>query len=333
MRYRPAAGASKSHSSVRQAFRKIAASAYWSTVAVYCDGRRVALGTVVDSDGHVLTKASEIRSTPEVRLRTGARLTAKIVATDKTNDVALLKVRGRPMRPVAWSASDNPPVGSWIVTPGLGADPVAIGVVSVAARTPRRPARRRPGHGFLGISFATSGTGARIERVIPNTAAARAGLRRGDLITKGNDKPLPTREDLLAFLRTRKPGDKVNLHVRRGPKEIDLTATLGKWLVGRQLNPQEHMGGELSLRSDGFARILQHDSVLKPPDCGGPALDSSGKAVGINIARAGRVESYILPHSVILPLLDKLKAAKPKPTPKAKPTPKPETAPAKPKAK
>ena len=62
MRYRPSGGASKNHSSVKQAFRKIAASAYWSTVAVYSEGRQVALGAVVDAHGHVLTKARRRRS-------------------------------------------------------------------------------------------------------------------------------------------------------------------------------------------------------------------------------------------------------------------------------
>ena len=45
--------------------------------------------------------------------------------------------------------------------------------------------------------------------------------------------------------------------------------------------------------------ILQHDSVLKPSECGGPLVDLDGKVVGINIARAGRTETYAIPSEVV----------------------------------
>jgi S1-C subfamily serine protease len=55
------------------------------------------------------------------------------------------------------------------------------------------------------------------------------------------------------------------------------------------------------MRLSGFERVIQHDTVLNPEECGGPVLDSQGRAIGINIARAGRVVSYLLPSSLILP--------------------------------
>jgi hypothetical protein len=48
--------------------------------------------------------------------------------------------------------------------------------------------------------------------------------------------------------------------------------------------------------------------VLRPADCGGPLLDLDGKMVGINIARAGRVNSYAIPTAAIKPLLEELKS-------------------------
>jgi serine protease Do len=53
--------------------------------------------------------------------------------------------------------------------------------------------------------------------------------------------------------------------------------------------------------------ILQHDTVLKPEECGGPIVNLDGKAIGINIARAGRVESYAIPSEAVLPILEELK--------------------------
>ena len=51
---------------------------------------------------------------------------------------------------------------------------------------------------------------------------------------------------------------------------------------------------------------IQHDSVLNPGDCGGPLVDLEGKAIGLNIARAGRVESYALPAGIVRETVEKL---------------------------
>jgi hypothetical protein len=45
---------------VKSAFRDAVADATRSTVRVLCDDRRTALGVVVDSEGYILTKASEL---------------------------------------------------------------------------------------------------------------------------------------------------------------------------------------------------------------------------------------------------------------------------------
>jgi serine protease Do len=73
---------------------------------------------------------------------------------------------------------------------------------------------------------------------------------------------------------------------------------------------QNRMGSELSSRRTGYPIILQHDSVLKPSDCGSPLVDLEGRVLGINISRAGRVESWAIPTEVIRPLLADLKAGK-----------------------
>src|SRR5438034_10391905 len=70
------------------------------------------------------------------------------------------------------------------------------------------------------------------------------------------------------------------------------------------------MGSALSSRRNGYPSILQHDSVVKPTDCGGPIVDLDGKVIGINICRAGRVESWAVPAEAIQPLLFDLMAGK-----------------------
>ena len=63
------------------------------------------------------------------------------------------------------------------------------------------------------------------------------------------------------------------------------------------------LGVGVSGRRDGFPVVLQHDTVLKPADCGGPLVDLDGRAVGVNIARGGRVETYAVPSDVLMPKL------------------------------
>ncbi|MFM8932914.1 MAG: hypothetical protein ACKOS8_13695, partial [Gemmataceae bacterium] len=73
---------------------------------------------------------------------------------------------------------------------------------------------------------------------------------------------------------------------------------------------QNSMGGKLSQRRTAFPKILQHDTTLAPEVCGGPLVDLDGKAVGVNIARAGRVESYALPSELVKKLIPDLIAGK-----------------------
>ena len=148
---------------------------------------------------------------------------------------------------------------------------------------PRRP----PNRGFLGISFPRTGSEARIGQVLPKTGAARAGLKVNDVIVKVDNKPVKDRSALLRLLGRTKPKQKVKLHIKRGDKELDVAATLGPYPPGGRVNPQQTIGGALSERRTGFESFIQHDSTLLVNQCGGPAVDSAGKA-------SGNVPSFIL---------------------------------------
>ncbi|MEC9352072.1 MAG: hypothetical protein VYD81_02040, partial [Planctomycetota bacterium] len=65
-----------------------------STVSVYCDGKKAALGTVVSKKGEVLTKASEMKGKIECRLADGGTLPARVVAVSERHDLALLQLEG-----------------------------------------------------------------------------------------------------------------------------------------------------------------------------------------------------------------------------------------------
>jgi serine protease Do len=110
------------------------------------------------------------------------------------------------------------------------------------------------------------------------------------------------------------------IRVKRGSGEVEVKATLDRRPGGRGRGDfQNRLGGALSERRNGFPMILQHDAVLRPSDCGGPLVDLDGKVVGINIARAGRTESYAAPTQAVLPLLYDLMSGKLAPKPSAEP--------------
>jgi len=301
---KPAGASERNAYKVKNAFRDVVHASIRSTVRVHSDNRRVALGAIVDSDGYVLTKASELKQDVEVQLFEGRRLKAEVVGSSEECDLALLKIDAKDLPTIEWGDSDPPPVGSWLATPGLETIPISIGVVSV---TPRKIEKSIP---VLGIILADSEKGPRIDRVVPESNAAKAGMQRNDVITHLDGDEVKSRDTLIQSIRKRRPGDKVRLKVLRGKRELTIDAELGE--LAQLTHGREYfqfgLGGQLSKRRAGFPLALQHDTILQPNQCGGPLVDLDGKAVGINIARASRVESYALPASVVKPLIDELKS-------------------------
>jgi serine protease Do len=312
------------------AFRDVVASARDSTVRVLCDDKEVAYGTVVAPDGWVLTKASELTGKPVVKFTDGVKLEAKVVGVQEAFDLAMLKVEAKGLKPVQWRDSKLAPVGHFVATVGLAEDPVAVGVVSVAAR--KSPVVRTGG-GYLGVGLTLDPDGVRIAEVVPGTAADKAGLKADDLVLSLAGKAIDDVDVFSETVQRYKPGEVVTLRVRRSGEEKELKATLGARPSEEPAKPGAPtrpggrlMTGELSRKRTGFPLFLQHDTILKPAECGGPLVDLDGKTIGVNIARADRVESYAIPTEAILPLLGDLKSGKlaPKPPEEKKPEKKPE---------
>ena len=86
-------------------------------------------------------------------------------------------------------------------------------------------------HPQLGIraSNGTSGTqlGAKVEDVTQGSAAAQAGLQKGDLITAIDGTPVVGSESLVAQVRSYEVGKEVTLKVLRGSETLELKVTLG----------------------------------------------------------------------------------------------------------
>jgi len=312
--WRDAEARQRSHPDVLAAFRPAVLPTKAATVRIMVDGQPAALGAIVEPDGQIVSKASLLEGKITCRLPDGRELQARLLGADEENDLALLKVEAQDLTPVSWRPGGVPPVGSWVATVGQQADPLAIGVVSAEPRTIPGPRRAPPRRGVLGVSLGQADTGPRIEEVVGGSAAEKAGLKVGDIVHGIDGKPLTTVQQMIEAVGSHPPGEKITLLIERDEDELRLTATLEKPQADprRQPAPEDGWGGgPFSQRRYGFPSAMPHDTVLRPTDCGGPLVDTDGKVVGINIARALRVTSYAIPADVARKVVAELKKKAP----------------------
>jgi len=86
---------------------------------------------------------------------------------------------------------------------------------------PEPPFEWRPGGpGFEG--------GALIKEIVEGTSADDADLREGDLITHVDGEPITPNRDLATLVRRHKPGDRIELTVKRDSEELTIELMLGE---------------------------------------------------------------------------------------------------------
>jgi len=284
---------------LRKVFAPAVKNAYASTVEMWCQGKQVALGTVLDDEGHILSKASELQTEVHCRFPDGDEVRAKLLAIDRTYDLALLHVERDELTPAVWAEQDLTDIGRWVITTGIDEIPLAVGVSSVEKISIARPGDR----GELGVNLDESEKRPTIANVTPFSSAARCGLKVGDVILQMADRVVDSPESWNHSLRRYHPGDTFFLRVLRDNKDylnfqVTLDRGFSKKFRDRQ-SMQNRMGARLSTRREGFDNVLQHDTVLSANECGGPLVNLKGEIVGINIARGGRTESFAIPVSIL----------------------------------
>lgn len=297
-----------------QLFIPSVAKAIQSTVQVKSDFKVVAHGTIISADGLILTKGSELRGELSVETSDGLAFDAEKLAYHKPTDLALLKVNAVGLKPIRFAKGSDAQVGHWVAVVGTQPEPLAVGVISAKPRKlyGSEAIIENMNKGYLGIGLMDTDddAGVTIRDVMPGAAAAKAGLRRNDIIRELAGKEIKNRDTLLELLESYRPGDVVNVRIKRGDEELTLKVKLGQRSDFSRGDFQNSMGGALSGRRTGFPAVIQHDTVIRPHECGGPLVDVDGNVLGINIARAGRVESWALPPEVILPVIQELKTNK-----------------------
>ena len=82
---------------------------------------------------------------------------------------------------------------------------------------------------MLGVVTEKTDEGLEIQDVTKESAAEKAGLKKGDIITKIDEKKVDSPDGLSEAIKSHKPGDKVTISYLRDKKEQKATAELTKW--------------------------------------------------------------------------------------------------------
>ena len=266
-------------------------------VNVFSSGRMVARGTVT-SEG-VLTKWSELVSKGDkiwVVGHDGAKRDAFVKGVYLEYDLALLDYGGG-LKAVEMKDSKAVEPGEFLIAVGPAREAHGLGIVSVAPRSLRESDKA-----FLGVRMdfnPVKGGGVRLESVERASAAARAGLVAGDVVTQVNDKKVDGLHEMGNFLQALKPGDQMLLHFRRDDREFSVDVILGARPEREQFSPQrmkkmKRMGGTINDVAEGFPNVLQSDMQIDAIDAGCPVFDLDGEFVGLVVARASRIKTYII---------------------------------------
>jgi serine protease Do len=267
-----------------------------SSAVIYNGRNEIAYGTVISADGYVLTKASEVEGVGKIDVRVDKESfkDAKVVMTDTRWDVALLKIDATDLTPVVFAPDSKLPRGTWVVVNGVTSRTnrrVMAGIISADNRE-----ILPEGGAVLGVTLKETKKGLAVEEVSKDSGAEKSGLKKGDIITTIDGKPVKEVAALGKLLNKMKSGSDVKVAILRDGKKDELDVKLSaRGDIFREATRNDEMSGDFSNRRSGFPRVIQHDILGASITMGGPVLDLEGRAVGMNIARANRAETFAIP--------------------------------------
>jgi serine protease Do len=171
---------------------------------------------------------------------------------------------------------------------------------------------------MLGVTTDKADEGAKIADITEGSAAAKAGLKEDDIITKVEDKKITGPDDLSEVIKKQKPGDKVSITYLRDKKENKTTAELTRWKGIGAFSLGNGQNFKIDLGDLKFDRIAPKIPDVKVPlehyrayawSGGSPKLGLSvqdtddGKGVKVidvdeegNAAKAGIKEDDVITH-------------------------------------
>jgi serine protease Do len=268
--------------------------------------RALGSGFIISPDGIVLTNAHVVDGAQQVTvtLSDHREYKAKVLGSDRSSDIAVLKIDAGSLPTVHLGNSDQLAVGDYVMAIGAPfglSESATAGIVSAKGRSLpddgyvpfiQTDAAVNPGNsggplfnavgavvginsqiysnsgGYQGVAFAipinlamqvehqlattgkvnhgrlgvevqnvsqslarsfklNSPQGALVAQVVPESAAAKAGLKPGDVILKYNGVSIADAGELSANVNTTAPGERATLEVWRDGKSMSLGVTIG----------------------------------------------------------------------------------------------------------
>jgi serine protease Do len=97
-------------------------------------------GVIISSDGYIVTNNHVVKDADEltITLNDNREFSGRIIGTDETTDLALIKISAKNLTPIVIGNSDNLKVGEWVLAVGNPfnlTNTVTAGIVSAKART------------------------------------------------------------------------------------------------------------------------------------------------------------------------------------------------------
>ncbi|MEF2845366.1 MAG: trypsin-like peptidase domain-containing protein [Eggerthellaceae bacterium] len=270
-------------------------------------------GIIISSDGYILTNYHVVEGADQLKVTAqGGEYQAKVVGTDPTSDLAVVKIDAQNLTAIEIGSSSDLTVGEWVMAAGspFGLEQsVSTGIVSATSRSTTQQISqdgttaaytnmiqtdaainpgnsggalvdsdgkligvntliasssgtssgvgfaipvdyamniaqqiidgKTPSHAALGVSCTTINSqmaqyyhlptdhGAYISSVISGSAADKAGLKQGDIITKVGDTNIDSSSDVVLAVRSHNVGDTLSITYNRDGQESSVDVTLG----------------------------------------------------------------------------------------------------------
>jgi S1-C subfamily serine protease len=216
-------------------------------------------GDVLLSAGGKPTPTREQFAAVVAAAKAGDRLSVEIRRAGQSQTV-VVRLGKRPDAPVSGAVTDPKPARPQSPSPGV------------------EPAPGQP-RGFLGVSIAASDEGLRVERVVADGPAARAGLQAGDLVTRIGDVAVADLADLEAALAHAVPGTRVAIGLRSDAGARSVTVVLGS-----------HPDGAANRSNAGPGAVAPAPAqspssrAATPPPAGGRDIDAEIAALRAELA-------------------------------------------------
>jgi putative serine protease PepD len=123
-------------------------------------------------------------------------------------------------------------INTAIATSGQNAGNIGVGFAIPSNRAKAAAdqliAGGKVSHPYLGVRLTDNAGGALIAEVVPGGPAEKAGIQRGDVVTKAGTRAIANSNALVAAVQAGKAGDQLQLTIQRNGSEQQVTVTLGE---------------------------------------------------------------------------------------------------------